>query len=149
MKAMDPQSDKTASLNGALVGGGLGGLYGLLSPVPDDGGDGSDTQRRLLRGLGYGALGALGGHMLVPRGPKAMHDIAPWMKDVARKADAKKAYRAAARAAHPDVGGSHRVMQDLNAAWEQIQNHPDFAKLGHVNKAYAAGRLSALRAFVR
>lgn len=33
---------------------------------------------------------------------------------------ARAAYRAAAKAAHPDVGGSTEAMQRVNAAWERI-----------------------------
>lgn len=151
--------DKTANIGtGALIGGGLGGLYGLLSPLPEEEEPSgrSDRLRRLMRGLGFGATGAAAGALLgaprrgAPRrGLPSMHDIAPFMKGVKTKAEAKSAYRAASRAAHPDMGGSTKGMQDLNAAWEKIQNHPEFSKLGHVNKAYAVGYLSALHAFIR
>ena len=41
-------------------------------------------------------------------------------------AEAKSAYRAAARLAHPDKGGSHEAMKRLNKAYRLIQAGLDF-----------------------
>lgn len=60
-----------------------------------------------------------------PSAPKG-----PW-STATTKADAKNAFRAAARTSHPDVpGGSLEKMKTLNADWDAFQQHSDFAKLG-------------------
>lgn len=77
-------------------------------------------------------------------GEQGLGEVAPWLQNVASKADAKSAFRAQARAAHPDVGGTDRAMQDLNAQWNRAQAHPAFSKLSH---AYANGSAAALARF--
>lgn len=81
-----------------------------------------------------------------PAGGGALHDVAPWLKDVKTKADAKSAFRAQARANHPDVGGSTANMQNINNQWEQAQAHPGFSKLGAY---YDRGRAAALLQYLR
>lgn len=53
----------------------------------------------------------------------------PGLGKVKTKADAKKAYRAAAMKSHPDKGGSTEKMQEVNAAWESFKNSPLYEKL--------------------
>jgi hypothetical protein len=52
--------------------------------------------------------------------PRSAATVKPdWLKNIKTKAEAKKAYRAAARKHHPDrPGGSKEKMQDINASWE-------------------------------
>jgi hypothetical protein len=77
-------------------------------------------------------------------GEQGLHEVAPWLKDVSSKADAKRAYRAQARSVHPDAGGTDRAMQDVNAQWDRAQAHPAFSKLSH---AQARGQADALARF--
>lgn len=69
---------------------------------------------------------------------------APWMAGVTTKADAKAAFRAQARANHPDVGGSTAKMQEINQQWDAVQGHPDYQKLAF---CYDHGRRAALARF--
>lgn len=79
-----------------------------------------------------------------PRAEPAIHDVAPFLRDVSTKADAKAAFRRAAREKHPDIGGSTAAMQELNDQWEKAQAHPAYAKFA---MQYVNGRLEAARLF--
>ena len=60
-----------------------------------------------------------------------------WLKGVKTKAEAKSRYREQAKKHHPDRGGDTRTMQDINAAWDKYQSHPDFSKLGHMLRSFS------------
>lgn len=84
-------------------------------------------------------------HASIPRGGSTnIHDVAPFLRDVSTKADAKAAFRRAARSKHPDMGGSTQAMQELNDQWEKAQAHPAYAKFA---MQYVSGRLEAARLF--
>lgn len=46
-----------------------------------------------------------------------------WLKDVKTRADAKKAYRATAKAHHPDRGGDPNKMKEVNSDWAKWKGH--------------------------
>lgn len=144
---MDPITKATLqhALGGALGWGAAGAGFGALTADK-----GHRSERALYGGLG-GALAGGVGYGLIGRrielenaGVMAAH--APWMSGVKTKADAKAVFRAQARAAHPDVGGSHAAMQDLNRQWDTVQNHPDYEKLAFY---YTSGQRAALTRFGR
>lgn len=73
--------------------------------------------------------------------PEAWSAI-PNVGKVRTKVDAKKAYRAAAKSAHPDrEGGNTERMQQVNAAWEKFQNSAAWEKLAMAHWAKLAGAL--------
>jgi curved DNA-binding protein CbpA len=60
---------------------------------------------------------------------------------VKTKADAKAAYKAAARKAHPDTGGDAEKMKDINSSWDDFKQSPLYEKLA---MAYWSNMASAL-----
>jgi curved DNA-binding protein CbpA len=67
--------------------------------------------------------------------------VIPGLKGVKTKADAKKAFKAAALRHHPDRGGSEARMKDLNSAWEDFVKSPNYEKLAMVSWASIADKL--------
>jgi hypothetical protein len=74
----------------------------------------------------------------------SLHEVAPWLRDVRTKAEAKTRFRQQARANHPDTGGSADAMKKINEQWDNAQKHPSFKKLSHV---YETGERDALVRF--
>lgn len=97
--------------------------------------------RERMRGAGYNQQTQTHEHFDTAA-PLSTH--APWMAGVTTKADAKAAFRAQARANHPDVGGSTAKMQEINQQWDAVQGHPDYQKLAF---CYDHGRRAALARF--
>lgn len=63
------------------------------------------------------------GHAALPPAPgvldwRSVLKVDPGERDLER---IRAQYRAAARSAHPDRGGSHEAMRDVNAAWDAAQ----------------------------
>ena len=153
---MDPHlaAGLRSALRGAAGWGTVGAGLGALNATPDNQDPGAPVHRgrSALKGaLGGAAFGGLlhGAHALaspaVRRLPQApLHDVAPWLKDVKTQQEAKAAYRGQARANHPDTGGSHTRMQDINNQWAAAKSHPAFEKL---NAFYSAGQDAALLRF--
>lgn len=149
-------------IGGAAVGAGLGGLQGLIAPGTDADGNRrsrlsgalhSGMSASLAGGVGGvigGGLGAMAGGAWPRdmRGPANVganvHDVAPWLKGVKTKAEAKSRFRDLARTTHPDLGGSTSRMQTVNDQWAQAQAHPAYDKFAAL---YAAGQAEALRLF--
>lgn len=140
---------------GVLLGHSVGGLAGLASDMGAAGRARSSwapprsawsSYEDPFAGFGGGRSGGgFGGGHAAPRA-QGLGAVAPWMKDVGSQAEAKAAFRAQARANHPDVGGSTANMQNINAQWEAAQKHPDFANL---KTAFDAGRRAARERFMR
>ena len=145
-------------VSGGAFGAGIGALSGLTQSAEQPG----DRLRNMASSAVSGGLtggifgGALGGAGVldakvpktVPRGQRGPTTVDPtsvsWMKGVKTKADAKKAYRAHARANHPDLGSPaeravrEKAMTDANVAWQGVQEHPTFQKWAFDQGIYAA-----------
>ena len=138
---------------GTGVGGGLG--YGLSGPGEELDG----TLHGAIAGMSLGSLfmlpkayggyeeyqranaGGYEGYQRANAGARAREAKVPdWAARVKSKAAAKAAYRAQARARHPDVGGDHRDMQNLIEEWENLQNSPQYAKWASVMSRFGYRR---------
>ncbi len=53
---------------------------------------------------------------------KSEQEMPDWLKGAKTKADAKDRYRKAARAHHPDVGGSEEKMKKINTDWSEWES---------------------------
>lgn len=148
-----------SALRGAALWGGAGATLGALTPEEGQ----SRLRSAIYGGLGGAAVGGIRGATKLPSRPSAqppppphsppppsprmgneIHDVAPFLRDVSSKADAKARFRQAARTRHPDMGGSTSSMQELNDQWAKAQAHPAYAKFAAL---YAQGRIRALRLF--
>lgn len=139
-----------AALKGGLTNAAIFGLpAAAIGALTAD--EGHRGEAALKAGLGagipMGLLGGYGSHVMAGGGPvfhPKMESVAPWMKGVKTKAEAKAAYRSQAKQHHPDRGGSADKMKQVNDQWDQVQNHPHFSKLA---AAYLRGRQRAVNTF--
>lgn len=69
------------------------------------------------------------------------YDHIPGLGKVKTKKDAERAYKAAARKNHPDLGGDPEKMKDINSSWDDFKNSPLYEKLA---MAYWSSMASAL-----
>jgi hypothetical protein len=100
-------------------------------------------------GLGH-AFGASGAASHAHRAASKAQTVSELHKAVGlsgkevSKVQAKKAFHAAARKHHPDLGGSPDKMKEINSAWDKIQDSFWFKKLAfiegtHVGNGFWAG----------
>lgn len=76
-----------------------------------------------------------------PNKAQAAYDNIPGMKGVKTKAEAKKAYRAAAVKNHPDMGGDAEKMKGINSAWDDFMSSAEYSKLAMAHWAKLASAL--------
>ena len=56
-----------------------------------------------------------------------------WVSPAASAAEIKAAYRALVKQHHPDAGGDHRTILELNAAWEVLRNSERRSRIEHTS----------------
>ncbi len=90
--------------------------------------------RRTLGGAAVGgAVGVYYGNKITKlkswQNHHAANTVPSWLKGVSSKKDATSRMRTEARKHHPDRGGSHEKMVNLNTQWEQFQKSDKWSKL--------------------
>lgn len=133
---------RTGAAYGGLAGLALGGLHGTVMGLDQAELDAAVAAARERVREKARASATSNAAKYIEHKPMVAH--APWMAGITSKRDAHAQFRALARTQHPDMGGSHKAMQDLNAQWATVQQHPDFQKLAF---CYDHGRRAALARF--
>jgi hypothetical protein len=97
------------------IGGAVGGAYlgGMADSARLAKKHGPNWQRNM--GGGYEGYARRNGG--APAG-KAAPEKPDWLKGAKTKAEARKAFHAQSRKAHPDLGGSDAAQKEINKAWE-------------------------------
>ncbi len=102
------------------LGASVGGLAGGAGSIGRQGGFRPGADFSGFTGAGTGAAGGYEGyarrHGGVPPG-KAAPKKPDWLKGAKNKAEGRRAYHAASRKAHPDLGGSEAAQKEINDAW--------------------------------
>lgn len=102
-------------------------------------------------GLGYlgyatgSGIGAVRNAVKWNSGHRPRPAMPDWLKGAKNKADAKRAYRAQSRKAHPDLGGSHEAQKRVNHEWE---SHESFFKEAMLRSfANELEKIAAIRSY--